>query len=282
MSNNIFKKDTDIVVNEKIINIFEKETKVKIKKYKEENWILEIDSRETIGYEKEQTDDFPLRIKKNQMLVGDFQIWKDGESVIIIERKTISDLLSSLSDGRYSEQKSRLLSSPSIHKAYIIEGNVTSENIVRQKLLRMQLKENIKYFVTKSKDDTFEFLLMLTKKLMMDSKLYKMNHTGTIMSGGKDLSENYSQTLHLSKKKNLTPFRCLEIQIAQIPGISIKTSQCIAKKYKTWRLLIDAIEEKSPNEFLESLEYTHRINKKAIENLKEYINPHLQLFEPNL
>jgi ERCC4-type nuclease len=271
MSNNSIKIDTDIITNQKT-NIFTKETKAKKKKYKEENWSLEIDSRETIGHDEERTDEFPLEIKKKQLLVGDFQILKNKVSIILIERKTILDLISSVSDGRYSEQKSRLLSSPAIHKGYIIEGNA-STNIVRQKLLRMQLKENIKCFITKSKDDTLDFLLMLTKKMMMDPKLYEIKPTGVIMSGGNELSENYTQTLHLSKKKNLTPFRCLEIQIAQFPGISIKTAQCIAKKYKTWRLLIDAIENQSPIEFLESLDNTHRINKKTIETLQAYIHP---------
>lgn len=42
----------------------------------------------------------------------------------IIERKTISDLLSSLNDGRYLEQKYRLKKSCISNVVYLIEGNV--------------------------------------------------------------------------------------------------------------------------------------------------------------
>ena len=55
--------------------------------------------------------------------LGDFQIINpEGEIILIIERKTQADLLSSIKDGRHREQKLRLLNSSIPNIAYLIEG----------------------------------------------------------------------------------------------------------------------------------------------------------------
>ena len=41
--------------------------------------------------------------------IGDIIIKKDGKTLLIFERKSIPDLYSSINDGRYKEQKIRLL-----------------------------------------------------------------------------------------------------------------------------------------------------------------------------
>ena len=44
-----------------------------------------------------------------QLDLGDIIFTKDDETVMVIERKTISDLKASICDGRNREQKARLL-----------------------------------------------------------------------------------------------------------------------------------------------------------------------------
>jgi ERCC4-type nuclease len=252
---------------------------------KKDSWVLEIDSRESFVFSHEPTLVFPLCIVKKQLLVGDAQLLKNNKPIIIIERKSISDLLASLSDGRYSEQKSRMISSLAIHKAYIIEGDPFAHKIVQQIIIRLQLKDTVKCFLTRSKEDTFSFLMLLCQKIMKDSKLYnssetnqKMNPTGNELIDQKsqknqkmeEIAQNYTSTLHLSKKKNLNPSRCFEIQIAQIPGISLKTSQCITSKYSSWGILLEALNKMPSSSFLDTLDKTHRIGKKSIDLLKEY------------
>ena len=97
-------------------------------------WFLEIDNREHgMNFNSYENISF---VKKT-LQVGDIQIRKDDEIIAILERKSISDLLCSLKDGRYSEQKSRLLSSKSILKGYILEGSFVNEPIVWQIILRL-------------------------------------------------------------------------------------------------------------------------------------------------
>ena len=84
-----------------------------------------IDCRESKLIEACQSitkDDFEI-ITKNLEL-GDIIIQNDAEEdKIIIERKTISDLLSSITDGRYNEQSFRLngLENENHNIVYLIE-----------------------------------------------------------------------------------------------------------------------------------------------------------------
>ena len=89
-----------------------------------------IDSREPeqlITYFKSLVDLSNIIIETDNLDIGDFQIYKNENSElpdIIIERKSIKDLLASLKDGRYTEQSYRLENYPLINHNiyYIIEG----------------------------------------------------------------------------------------------------------------------------------------------------------------
>ena len=59
-----------------------------------------------------------------QLDLGDIKVLLDDEIVSIIERKTINDLSASIKDGRYKEQKLRLLNTDIDRTkiVYVIEG----------------------------------------------------------------------------------------------------------------------------------------------------------------
>ena len=65
-----------------------------------------------------------IQFSKENLDLGDIIFKKNGEIIILIERKTLGDLSSSIKDGRYKEQKIRILNSisPSVRKIYLIEG----------------------------------------------------------------------------------------------------------------------------------------------------------------
>ena len=69
--------------------------------------------------------------------IGDIIIQTETD-IFVIERKTISDLLSSIKDGRYEEQCMRLThacSLPQHHKMYLIEGRYDALPEPQQKLI---------------------------------------------------------------------------------------------------------------------------------------------------
>ena len=88
---------------------------------------LIIDNRESI---KKYFNDKNLEWVKFQNLdLGDYVFNYNEELVCIIERKTIEDLASSIKDGRYREQKSRLIMNyPKSKLIYLIEGDFTKPN----------------------------------------------------------------------------------------------------------------------------------------------------------
>lgn len=65
-----------------------------------------------------------IEIIKKPLLIGDIQIVGSSDVISIIERKTGDDLIASIKDGRYHEQKSRILQSGlSPNRVfYLIEG----------------------------------------------------------------------------------------------------------------------------------------------------------------
>jgi len=221
-------------------------------------WFLEIDNREHgMNFDSHEN----ISIIKKTLQVGDIQIRKDDEIIAIFERKTISDLLCSLKDGRYSEQKSRLLSSRSIHKGYILEGSFENEPIVWQIILRLQCKDRLICFTTKNLNETQDIVSQLFNKFQKDQKMYMQNVSPHL---------NYTDCLHVAKKSNLNPERCFIIQLKQIPGISTKTAEAIAELYTSWMELLAVFTEKSVVEIKKSFDASKRIGIKKLQKIKEY------------
>ena len=62
----------------------------------------------------------------DNLSIGDIQINYNDETILLIERKTIKDFISSLKDKRYSEQKIRLKNNIDNSKIlYLIEGKIS-------------------------------------------------------------------------------------------------------------------------------------------------------------
>jgi len=71
-----------------------------------------------------------IQIKSETLPLGDIIICNEDEEIIIIERKTLNDLLSSIKDGRYEEQSYRLngLDHHNHNIIYLIEGDINRMN----------------------------------------------------------------------------------------------------------------------------------------------------------
>jgi len=116
---------------------------------------------------------FPNAIKEN-LDVGDVKIVLN-DYIFVIERKTITDLLSSIKYGRYKEQKIRVLSyvKDNYEKRkffYILEGDVfgnnsvfyseNEKNIVLGTIISNQLRDNIPILISK---DVYSTKLIIEK-----------------------------------------------------------------------------------------------------------------------
>ena len=101
---------------------------------------IKVDCREQeliqkIKYYIDQIPKFAnINLVSENLPIGDIIIYDDKEEKLIIERKSVNDLMSSIKDGRYEEQSYRLsgIQHPNHNIIYLIEGNVN--NVMRFKV----------------------------------------------------------------------------------------------------------------------------------------------------
>jgi len=168
-----------------------------------------------------------INIQNKQLDIGDIQIIIDGY-LYIFERKTTNDLLASINDGRYREQKARLKASNARSITYIIEGdNIISSKIKNQNQKKLTsayyntiYRDKINVLFMKDVEETATFLLLLAVKMIEKPE----NFTGIIEE------KEYIDVCKIKteKKMNIDKDNCYLLQLSQIPSISKE----IAKKIK--------------------------------------------------
>lgn len=171
-------------------------------------------------------------IKKN-LEIGDIQFIENDKLIYIVERKTINDLGASIKDGRYKEQKMRLLSNHSNNIYYIIEGNIDDCNTLNRKallgsIINMSFRDNIKVISSNNIKDTYDIILQIRRKY--DEGKFKEIESST---------DNYVSSIKMNKKENMSKEICNIVQLATIPGVSQKISKIILEKYGSLSNLIE-------------------------------------------
>jgi len=174
--------------------------------------------------------------------IGDLWIGVKDEEIqegsVIAERKTVMDFEASFLDGRYREQRTRLLAYCSEKKAkpfYIIEGSFDRPQQRLEKkalwklLTRLALRYGIGLFFTRSLEETAELGEILLEQWKEDPKVFQ----------GETVS--YAETLHVAKKDN-TSAVVQTMMIAQVPGISVKTAQALLLVHKSFESVFKATE----------------------------------------
>jgi len=226
---------------------------------------LTIDSRESSLFNTIIERDLDIykdyiSIEKKQLDIGDIII--SCNTKYIFERKTVSDLLASVKDGRYQEQKYRLLSSGS-HITYIIEGdNILSTRQFKKDLLSSIylysiFRDNIHLVFTNDVEETATFILTLCTK-MVDKPEKFVKKKG-----------DYMDNVKMKKIKNITPETCYLMQLSQIPSISINIARIIANTYPSLHDLFSALNNSSDKiKLLSKLEKIG--NEKAIKILEYF------------
>ena len=84
---------------------------------------ISLDERETYLYnaicEKQTTMEKPFELEKKPICLGDIHFVHDDKEILIIERKSLQDLVSSIKDGRYEEQSYRLIHPSGMYRHHI-------------------------------------------------------------------------------------------------------------------------------------------------------------------
>lgn len=185
---------------------------------------LFIDSRETkiIDILREKNINFHTK----QLDIGDIYLIDSNNNILIIERKTWRDLSSSLSDGRYREQRSRLLLSlndPLIKVCYLIEGPPfeTIFEKERHALLRLQLAYQIPVIFSFSIYGTVETIINFINKDNLSLFFLK-----------RDIDIDQVESRVASRKKNFDDSSLFFQQtLSNIKGISALLAKSIQNKF---------------------------------------------------
>ena len=146
-----------------------------------------IDNREHGLYEKMKhsfTDENKhlCLLSSDVLPIGDIEIIRTTqnpsktENICIIERKSLSDLLSSIKDGRYEEQSYRLIHSSNYHThniIYIIEGIMNTispkdRQLIYSVIASLQLFKGFSVIRTSSMQETAEIIIAITNKIQRD------------------------------------------------------------------------------------------------------------------
>tara|TARA_Y100000389_G_scaffold71076_1_gene67792 strand:- start:26169 stop:26957 length:789 start_codon:yes stop_codon:yes gene_type:complete len=238
-------------------------------------------------------------IELKNLEIGDIIFLDDDDNIVLIfERKSISDLISSIKDGRYSEQSFRLQEHP-LHNHnifYLIEGsllnsrkqyNETIQKTVYSAMFSLSYSKGFSLLHTSGVVETVEFIIYFFQKIVKDKSIkpfYQninpINNTiqeETVESNeSKKNQDNNDYVSHIktSKKSHITKENISEIMLSQIPNVSINTAKCILNEHNNIENLIKNLRENS--ECLEDLKVKsknseRKIGKNTIENIKNYL-----------
>jgi ERCC4-type nuclease len=232
--------------------------------------IIEIDNREPIIIKEyfskctnstNSTNNL-ITSKLKSLDQGDFIIRdKDENILLIIERKTINDLLSSVKDSRYIDQSERYsqLDISSSKIIYIIEGNFKNFH-------KDSIEFKTIYSCIFSLNYNKGFTVLFTESV---------NSTCTIIEEYLNrLIENKISSkikLNLVKKQTITKENIDSYMLNLVPSIGLQTAKEILSNtnksfYEFWTQI------KNSEIDLESIKIKNRkLSKKIIENIKNYL-----------
>jgi len=265
---------------------------------------------ETEEVKKKEKGIEEIKIKVENLKLGDIIISDGDNELLLFERKSLNDLASSIKDGRYVEQSFRLdgyESVPNHNIVYIIEGDLSKwkENVnyngrVNKKTLLSSMCSMLYYkgfsvIRTMNMTETCELILNWADKLQREKLTKTPYYSGAKMEKPAQEhepvqeqeqepvqvqtvreSQHYCDVFKIKKEKNgnITPGNIGEIMLCTIPGISSKTAIVIMKEFKTINCLIKSLENDGHclnNIYMETNGKKRKISSQCIENIKNYL-----------
>jgi len=164
--------------------------------------------------------------------VGDIAFVLNSEEVpqVVLERKSVEDLGASLADGRYREQRTRLLAlrgqgssigyivevppwSPSLSRSWC--RGTFNEVQVQNTLVRLQFRYTIPVFQAGSVQDTVFWIRRIAKQLVTDPTAFRSGLADTRIQ----VAAAYKDAIHTKKASNTTQDIVFQSMLQTIPGL---------------------------------------------------------------
>lgn len=183
------------------------------------------------------------------LAVGDYAVIdtsiQDQDNVILLlERKTCKDIAASIGDGRYREQKTRLMNHPCRWKGYLMEGIYPDDGILvgNKRVAKttfysvisgITLRDGLIVYMCQDLNSSAQMLGQIIKKL---PEYLKAD------TGQPSYAESLIKSVSTVRKENMTPEVCYLAQLCQIPGVSHRIASKIQEHYPGMRQLVSARE----------------------------------------
>jgi ERCC4-type nuclease len=217
-----------------------------------------IDNRERHIIDEINKNNGNSNLLTKQLDIGDVNICYNKQIKIIIERKTLADLAQSMKDGRYKEQKTRLIEfrkQTNCKVIYLLENFISFDNdinIDKMKIFGLDIlsfknmfinsiiRDDIFIVNTSNLKETVDFLTSLIDQIKKKPEFITETQ----------ISEDYDNIYNKNAKKKKNDMDNILIsQIACIPGFNIKHAKNIKQKFnvKTMSELINEIENQIEN-----------------------------------
>lgn len=205
---------------------------------------------------------------------------------VIIERKSLSDLESSIKDGRYSEQSYRL-DKCNIHNhniIYLLEGNIQNykknnfKNTIYSSMFSLNYFKGFSVICSHNQIETGELIYNFICKLVREKDKRSFyaniseNCNNKIVEEKELISNNYLQNIKMSKKSFITPDNIFTLMLMQIPGISNVSAEAISNHYKNMENLLVSL--KNDTDDFENIKLSNgrKINKNIVYSVKKYLS----------
>lgn len=224
-----------------------------------------------------------ILIETKALDLGDITICdiKTNKELVIIERKTIPDLIASIKDNRYKEQGFRLENSeyPNHNIVYMIEGDningyTQDKDMIYSSMFSLFYFKGFSIFRTKDiKESAYVILNSAYKIAKEDKKRESYYNSSNLVK--KEVTEDYTSVVKKKKNSNITTENFGEIVLMQIPSISNTTAKAIMSEFKTVQNLINCLKE--DEKCLDKITTTadngksRKISKTSIKNIVTFL-----------
>ena len=182
--------------------------------------------------------------------VGDILFYVENKPTLLIERKEVSDFRGSVADGRFREQRSRMIElrkqMPGLVIAYLIEGDFSTLNYRQHSRLPQNFLENLvndlgpKYNICVVRSKHLLDTLRLIGRI---ENIYHENGPITYILDKDDPARTYT----IGKKRGLDRNQFAACALSLIPGVTRDAALSITAVYPTLRALTQAFETASTN-----------------------------------
>lgn len=220
-----------------------------------------------------------ISIVQKNLNIGDYVFYDEinNKELLIIERKSLADLESSIKDGRYKEQSYRLNETP-LHNhniIYLLEGaiinykNVEFRTTLYSTLFSLNYYKGFTVINVLNQTETGDLLMSIACKLVRENKpgFYCTLSDSSIVK-----EENYINNIKTSKKAHINSDNIFQLMLMQIPGISNVSALALSNEFKNMENLLDSL-KKEKDEKLETIKLAsgRKLNKNIIASLKLYL-----------